>query len=1152
MHTSLSLFVLVLAMTHASAASIDVTTWNVTAPLLSRFDYATRHGASLLPPFLQDCWALTATANNLIAVNVSQPSPATNSVGYAFPLPAPPTSFFRIDSNRFALICGKKLVFYSFSPTTKQISLYKTLTYSIGGKLMNFTMQPESIPNQAPLMVNNTIYIGVQNAPETYNCSVLAIDFNGTIKQTVNIDWDECNYLVRQDLMTGEFFFQAATKDLSGLPNRIVGLFSNFSVRLKFSVLRRGEFQFQPRNQSITIFYELGDIAYFNTTGGPENLTTTSVACGLVEYPIAVLNGTYFTLCSDTIFQFEMDNASLIGQWSVPYNYKIWVNASTPYGGDWLLVTDEGRIFTFNNKTGITFRALLTKEREGRPVGLTWIDQDSFFLALTTNMEGGATFRIHYPSFVVTSQVIGQLLPVGAPLVVPQVGRVFVANALVMYYGVNALEGFDMGEYNASFAVNTFDPSVLAYPYVVNLTMEWAYYASSAALYRIHRHNSSVEFVGLFNGTIYSNTEPVIVDHFVCIHDNRDHQIQCVDTSTGKGSSVATCIPPPPSEYKKLDVMYGAIWHTCGDNNGGTFQRVYPGKPPVTFGANGGYQSLLFTPTAVYAFTEYNVLSRFNIANSGAQVSTSPLWNASVQGISNIVIIGDQLYFGGYLSAGYVLYQINATSGAVLRATPTDIFARFAIAKVGGIFGAGVVYLFEDRITAINATTGDTLFSILVDGIMYASQGVPVVGNDGVLAYFTTISTVEGNSTSNLTVRDALTGQVLWRTAVDTDACVSRIQETNGHFIFSDGESIIAANPQNGNQYSAFSYTFGLGAVQGIETMPVGPPEAPLNSTLVIGSQSGVVFAGVVDYKYANRNPVTGPPQTQRPSTKAPATARPSTKNPTTFVPTSTPPTTQAFTTLSPAPTSTPTTGVPATSVPLTMAPSAAPTSSPKSAAPATGVPLTMAPSAAPTSSPKSAAPATAVPAAVSSEPAVPPTTSQTTVSPAYSSAAPVTQVPTAAPVQIVAITTLPTVSAAELESMLQQQVGPVSVDPTPIANSTNNVTYEVTFRNVTEAENGVSLINSGSLGPAVLAAAPIAPTSAPANAQSPAPLIGTAGIAGVAAGAAVVVGAIIIALAFKSKAVVGAAASASGGPSLVTGVELDYVPMTAVNSGAV
>lgn len=971
----LALLIAVLSMLSPTTTALDIEAWNVSAPLLSRFDYAVRRGAAILPPFAIDGWALVATATTLLAVNVSQPgggapSTAFPVVGYTFPLPAMPTSFFSVDNDRtFGIICETSLLFFAVAVGgNRRVSLTKTFTFAIGRNKLNFTIQPETIPNQAPLIVGDVIYIGGKNLPESYNCSILAIHKNGTLLRAAYADSDDCNYVVRQDLITKELFFQVAVGDLSGEPNRIFSLFHNFSVRNKFSVLRRGEFQFQPRNGSVTVFYELGDIAYFNETGDALELTNTSVACGLVEYPIALLNGTYFALCSGTILQFAIDNTTVLGQWTTAYNYKFWVNTSTP-DGQWLLVTDEAKLFTFNTQTGLRFRGMLTRERQGRPVGITWVDAHSFFLALTTNEFGGGVFRVQYPSFTVSSQIIGELQPVGPPLVVPSVERVFVANALAAYDGVNALEGYDMAEHAASFAVNTFDPTTLGYPFVTNRTTAFVYYASSTTLYKIHRNLSTAVTVGMFSSTIFSiSTEPVLVNQHVCIHDDVKSVVHCIDTVRGTALAVAVCTSPYPFAYKQLDVLYDSVWLTCGQNQEGTFQRVtpsVPGNPLTTVGRNGGLQSALVTPTAVFAYTSYDTLARFNLdpSNGGAVLNGgNPVWSATVQGTSNTVLLNraangtttnisgvlssaSQLVLGAY-TTGYVLLQLNASSGAVLKTTTITVYARFVIAKVGGIFGAaGVVYLFEDQIVAVNMSTNALVFTQTVPGIMYAAQGLPVVGNDGVLAYFTIVEAADGNATASvLTTRNGLSGRTMWNTSVDVDACFSRIQVANGHLIFSDAHNIIAANPLTGQQYSAFGYTFGLRAVQGIDVLPTGPPWAPVNATLVVGSQTGIVFAGVVEYRYANPNAVVPPkPTTGRPSTAKPApvtTAAP--LQPTTARPSTAPPgviTTGKPSTALPGPL---TTGAPAqitTAKPNTSVPALPPTAAVNTARPTTAVP---------------------------------------------------------------------------------------------------------------------------------------------------------------------------------------------------------------------
>jgi hypothetical protein len=140
------------------------------------------------------------------------------------------------------------------------------------------------------------------------------------------------------------------------------------------------------------------------------------------------------------------------------------------------------------------------------------------------------------------------------------------------------------------------------------------------------------------------------------------------------------------------------------------------------------------------------------------------------------------------------------------------------------------------------------------------------------------------------------------------------------------------------------------------------------------------------------------------------------------------------------------------------------------------------------------------------------------------------------------------------LEAMLAARLGEdsVYVDPTPKTVTTRNVTYVVTFVNATEAAVGVALVNSGALGPLVLAAAVQTPVGTIQPPPSPSAIWERPVVASVAAGGAVVVAAVIGLVVYNAvgaKAVGSAAAAAGSSYSSSAAADLDYVPMKAINS---
>jgi hypothetical protein len=164
----------------------------------------------------------------------------------------------------------------------------------------------------------------------------------------------------------------------------------------------------------------------------------------------------------------------------------------------------------------------------------------------------------------------------------------------------------------------------------------------------------------------------------------------------------------------------------------------------------------------------------------------------------------------------------------------------------------------------------------------------------------------------------------------------------------------------------------------------------------------------------------------------------------------------------------------------------------------------------------------------------------------------------TAVPEVDAEIVTMPSISAAQLQSMLTATLGAstVYVDPTPKRMTSSNVTFTATFSNVTEADRAIVLIDQGALGPLVLAAAvqdlplpPASSTPSPSGSGILDKLWNDPVLAGAAAGGAVVV-ATVVGIVLYNVFVSGGSAAAAAGTSVgaAAAAELDFVPMTAIN----
>ncbi|CUG93054.1 Hypothetical protein, putative, partial [Bodo saltans] len=845
--------------------------WNLTVPLLTKYEYSFRRSALKLPPIVLNDWYLGVSMNSILGIRTG--AHAVDLIAFEQALPANATSFFVVGNDRVVVICQRTVLFFAVT----SVSVTSVGTFAFGK--LNFSLAEEFL-NPIPLIVDEVIYMGGSNATESYSCSMFSLNKNGTILNSVSVYFDDCNFQAKKD--NGTLLFQVRNNDESGWANNIVRLFENFTVSSKFSVVYpNGNIQFLPFNDTVFVFYQEGYVIQFNKTGGALNFLSLNDTCGGLEFAPVILNKTMLFICDSVVMEIDLWNVTLEARFKEPLSQRFSFFSRTP-SLDWLLANDVGSLFIYNGRS-LTQFVSITKDAYAHLEGVNWITNESFYASFSTYFYGGVCVLMNRNG-TIFSQATGQILPVGAPFFDNATSRLYLGNAAPTLGGYNSFVAFDTLISNESFVVDTWANSELSFPFAQNVSGTEVYYLSGSSLYLVDtvRHTSSR--VANFSQSLVGVTgEMMMIGEYIAVFDELRSIIQIVSTTNRSARSVSTCKQPIEYVYSPLQVHHGSFWLNCGTTASAAFQRIFPNGTVVNFGTSGGFYPMVYSTDFVVAFTSYNQLTRFNLSVDGSLIGTS--WTTTVAATTNPLLVDNIVYTAG----DSTLYQINASSGALLTTVGFNQFPRLMCSGV--VNGVSVFSIIGEKVSVVS--NNSLRFELSLSGVLLSTIGHPIIGN-GVLLFFTLDS---------LYAIDTLSGATLFTKSVNTDASYSPIVVVGGSMIFSDGFSVTATNPISGVVHSSLSYTFGIDALRGFRCTSTSNPT---NSTVVLATQSGFVFAGIINGKYANFSGIPTnppPPTTTKPSTTVkPTTTKPSTIKPTTLV------TTTRLVTLPSTTTSTPTT----------------------------------------------------------------------------------------------------------------------------------------------------------------------------------------------------------------------------------------------------